>query len=101
MSARALPFLVVPLFIMMGAILMNSGNASVNGTNTAQFCNAPNAGCPPPGASGTLYACQPASLIGNLQACKILPNCNAPPYLAPAFCIGDIFTAISAGCFLQ
>ena len=99
MSARALPFLVVPLLIMVIAILMNGSTPAFSGSSTAQICTQQN--CPPPGSTGTSYFCQANNLIGLLQACKILPNCNAPPYPQPAFCIQDAISAAGAGCFFQ
>jgi hypothetical protein len=97
-----LPFLILPIAIMVMAILLDSSSPSLTGAGGVSICSQPGqSNCIPPNSTGTAYACQPTSLLGNLQACKILPSCSAPPYPSPAFCIGDALTAVTASCFFQ
>jgi len=99
-SARALPFLIFPLAVIAFAILLNSATGpNINGSACASFQNSGASGQQCNSASlGTSYYCQVNFITPLYPACMILPACTVPPYPSPAFCIGDPFSALQAGC---
>ena len=101
MSARSLPFIVIPIAIMLLAILMNGqGTPDTSAAQPVEFCaNPAQQNCIQQGSIGTSYYC--SSPAGVMQACKILPSCTTPPYPSPAFCLGNVIQAIGASCAIQ
>jgi hypothetical protein len=111
-NSHALPFVVLPLAVMIVAMLL-SVSAAVSATKgtpatdfqgSATFCANPSQrNCIPQGAVGTAYYCDPGlgGFLPGLQACNILPSCGAPPYPPPAWCVSNVLTAAIAGCLVQ
>lgn len=100
MGFNALPFLLWPIAIVIVGIALQAGAPNLQGSATVVFCdvNHPaSSPCVPQNSPGTSYYCDPTSIAGFFQACKILPACSIHANY-PAFCINDPLTAVAAGC---